>query len=77
MHCLCRGEGQVDLFFGNGVFSVWGLYHSDIDNLHRPEESNKKKHYERWFNNECFAWRKILTELSNKKVNIAILLMKL
>ena len=25
-HCLCRGEGQVDLFFGNGLFSVWGLY---------------------------------------------------
>ena len=55
------------------------LYNSLIDSmkypalqslkLDRPEKSNKKKHSKRWFDNECFTSRKILTELSNKKHN--------
>jgi len=81
----CEGGGRA-LFVqrgrtGRSVFWQWSVFSlgviSDIDNwstlkVNRPEESNKKKHSERWFDNECFASRKILTELSNKKVNIPI-----
>lgn len=84
----CQGGGSA-LFVQRGRTGrsglssrVWGLVLCDIDNLNwkltgQTEESNKKKHLESWFDNECFASRKIWTELSNKKVNIPILLMKL
>lgn len=77
----CQGGGSA-LFVQRGQMvcfqfggSMW--YRQSKLKVNRPEESNKKKHLESWFDNECFASRKILTELSNKKVNIPILLMKL
>ena len=37
--------------------------------LKNTENTKKKKRSKRWFDSECFTWRKILTDLSKKKHN--------